>query len=197
MEVKVVSTGGIAGERKEIGPIDTDRVPGGDRIEIQVEEIGFWEMPERLPVEHPIRDGYTHEVTITVERRRHVVSFADSSSGENAGIAELVSLVRQAAEGGGQARCEWSAWYNRMPGTHDEDLHVAGRCELPEGTTIRLEPGDIGIAPDPGVFALQATIERNGGYGGEPSWVGTAGPDIKHVRIQGDVNAEVDVTIAQ
>lgn len=38
-------------------------------------------------------------------------------------------------------RCEWSAWYNRMPGRDDPNLYVAGRCGFPSGSmTWTLEP---------------------------------------------------------
>ena len=98
--------------------------------------------------------------------------------------------------------CEWSAWYNRMPGTSDPCLHVAGRCTLPSGSIqISLEPGNVGVGPEPGLFVLQATVEvpdvgTDDVVEREVSWEGDVGPDIKRVRIQGDLDADIDVTDA-
>jgi hypothetical protein len=103
---------------------------------------------------------------------------------------------------GPDIRCEWSAWYNRMPGAGDTDLHVVGRCRLPSGSIkVTLEPGNVGTVPDPSLFALQATVEvPEVGTGDwverEVPWQGDAGQDVKTVRIQGDLQAEVPVTIA-
>ncbi len=101
----------------------------------------------------------------------------------------------------GAIQCgDWSAWYNRQPGANDDRLHVAGKCRLPSGTHLMLEPVDIGVAPDPGLFALQASTSRGYGVGhadDEVSWEGDAGPDINRVRIQGAVSAEIEVTEAQ
>ena len=104
--------------------------------------------------------------------------------------------------GGPNITCEWSAWYNRMPGTDDPNLHVAGRCQLPSGSIqITLKPGDEGIVDEPDLFVLEATVEvpdvgTDDFVEREVTWEGDAGPDITRVRIQGDLQAEIEVTDA-
>ncbi len=41
------------------------------------------------------------------------------------------SCHRESVEIGGGMDCyDWSAWYNRMPGVNDPNLHVSGHCRL-------------------------------------------------------------------
>jgi hypothetical protein len=99
-------------------------------------------------------------------------------------------------EGSGEAQCsDWAAWYDRMPPDPDPRLHVRGSCRLPEGKQLTLTPGDIGVAPEPGLFALEARLEDGYGSGDEVTWTGNAGEDVKRVRIQGAVSAEIEVEI--
>lgn len=97
--------------------------------------------------------------------------------------------------------CEWSAWYNRQPPEPDPCLHVVGHCKLPSGSIeITLEPGDVGVAPDPDLFALECRVEvpdvgTDDFVERDVTWEGDVGPDIKRVRIQGDLSAEVEVEI--
>ncbi len=94
---------------------------------------------------------------------------------------------------------EWEAWYNKMPGTDDPELHVSGLCKLESSTIeVTLEPGNEGSVDEPDLFVLECTIERPGfgdtQYVEKPiSWQDDVGPDIKRVRIQGDAHAEVEV----
>lgn len=99
--------------------------------------------------------------------------------------------------------CEWSAWYNRQPPREDPNLYVAGRCMLRSGSiSVRLKPGNIGIVPDPTLFALECSVDvPNVGTDDwverEVSWRGDVGQEIEVVRIQGDLNAEVRVDIVE
>jgi hypothetical protein len=94
---------------------------------------------------------------------------------------------------------EWSAWYNKMPGTDDPDLYVTGTCEVRSGSArVSLKLGDPGISPEPGVVVLQLTIEypevgTDDMAKREVSWSGDVGPDAKKVRIVGDAEAEIEV----
>lgn len=97
----------------------------------------------------------------------------------------------------------WDAWYNRMPGAGDDDLHVAGKCRL-ESSSIgsRLVPSNEGIIDDPDVFVLSLEVERLpvGDYmldEREVSSRGDAVQTVKRVRIQGGVSAEVPVREVQ
>lgn len=98
---------------------------------------------------------------------------------------------------------DWSAWYNRMPGADDPNLHVAGTCSK-ESSSIRLwlEPGNEGIVDEPDLFVLELKAERpdfgDTQYVEESvSWEGNVGEDIKRVRVQGEASTEVPVTEAQ
>ncbi len=101
--------------------------------------------------------------------------------------------------GGPNISCEWSAWYNRMPGSDDPNLHVSGRCELPSGSIrITLEPGNEGIVDEPDLFVLEAKVEvpevgTDDFVEREVTWEDDVGPDIKRVRVQGDLDANIEV----
>lgn len=100
---------------------------------------------------------------------------------------------------------DWSAWYNRMPGTNDPLLHVSGTCELTSGSdTARLELRPDGVVDEPGVVTLQLVVDRSE-IGDERmsdyqvTWAEDVGPDTETVRIRvpdGDT-VSVEVTIAQ
>jgi hypothetical protein len=95
---------------------------------------------------------------------------------------------------------EGEAWYNRMPGTDDKDLHVVGTYWLASvSTELSLKPGDPGINPEPGVFVLQLTAETpeicldQVDEGRQVEWRGDAGDDIKRVQIHGAVESSIEV----
>lgn len=94
---------------------------------------------------------------------------------------------------------DWEAWYNRMPGTNDPRLHVAGKCTLESSSiSISLVPGNEGIVDEPDLFVLDLRVERpdigdTQVVERDVSWVGDAGPSIARVRIQGGASAQVSV----
>jgi hypothetical protein len=98
---------------------------------------------------------------------------------------------------------DWEAWYNRMPGAADPDLHVSGKCGL-ESSSIKvwLEPGNVGVVPEPDLLVLQLRTERpevgdDMYVEREVTWQDDVGQDIKRVRIQGEAEAEIPVRDAQ
>lgn len=97
---------------------------------------------------------------------------------------------------------DWSAWYNRMPGASDPNLHVSGRCTLPSGSIkVELRPGNEGVVDEPDLFVLDLVVDEpdigdTQVVERELLWDGDVGPDIKRVRIQGEASANLDVTIA-
>lgn len=209
MELTVVRTGGFAGVHERIGPVDADSLDGslGLQIEAKVETIEFFDLPAELP-ERPIFDGFRYRVTVTVGDRTHSVRYGDGTK-DRRGVNELVALMEKAdawfkmgigldMEFAAES-FQWEAWYNRMPGVGDKDLHVAGKVGLPSSQAeVTLAPDNVGIVDDPSVFALRLTIvmpdvgdtlyvER------EVGWHKDVGPDIKTVRIGGDVAAEMPV----
>lgn len=120
---------------------------------------------------------------------------------------EAVALTGTASRGapespGSGVRCEWSAWYNRMPGERDPNLHVAGRCGFPSGSmTWTLEPDNEGIRDDPELAVLRFTVHMpeigtDDFVERDVSWSGDLGPDVKRVRIRGDADVEIEVTEA-
>ncbi len=97
---------------------------------------------------------------------------------------------------------DWSAWYNRMPGVDDPNLHVAGTCALPSGSVnLELRPGNEGIIDEPDLFVLEL-IAHEPEIGDtqvderQVSWEDNVGPEIERVRIQGAASAEIMVTEA-
>ncbi len=217
MEITVIRMGGFANVYEKLGPVDTTAVAGdmGQRIESKVGEIGFFELPERIPEDRPHSSepfGYT--VTIHDGSRQHVVRYDDNS--EHQAVQSLRGFVRLLEESGFKFESSvpeshltassdgfsWLAWYNRMPGVEDPDLHVVGTCTFGDSEVqLSLEPGDGGIVPEPGLVALKLTITRP--QRGDDvmtekrvEWQGDVGPDIDRVRIQGDAQEKLAVIIA-
>jgi hypothetical protein len=96
----------------------------------------------------------------------------------------------------------WDAWYNRMPGIHDAELHVFGTCHLPSSNIeVSLELADPGVASEPEVVALRLRLSEPD-FGDdlmtdrEVKWNQDVGPDVKRVRIVGDAEASIEVRIA-
>jgi hypothetical protein len=216
VEITVTRTGGIAGVHERLGPVDTAQASNGAAIEEQVEQMGFFEMPERMPDDGGIADAFGYEIEVADGSRRHSVAFTEPMDDSRRGLQRLVALVAESgaewqdaplggadpgpagAGADGEASCsDWSAWYNRMPPNPDPRLHVRGSCQVPEGKRLTLMPGNVGIVPEPGLFVLEARLDE-GGYraADEVTWASDVGEDVQRVRIQGAASAEVEVTIA-
>ena len=98
MEISVLRTGGIAGVRERLGPIDTSALADdlGDRLEAKVEEMGFFDFPERIPDESTIYDAFQHDITVSDGDRRHSVTFSDGAEERyRRPLGELVQLLRE------------------------------------------------------------------------------------------------------
>jgi hypothetical protein len=214
MEITIVRTGGIAGIKAQLGPVDTVSLDTGGVITRKVQEIGFFGLPEELPkTGAPIPDGFFYAMTVAAEEGRHTVHYASDSEAKARG--SLFAVQKLLIESGQRFKSEapllalsdpegfsWEAWRNRMPGTHDPDLHVVGSCVFPtSGVRLSLEPGNVGIVPEPDLFVLNLTIEDLGSGDDRMTekyvvWSGDLGPDVRRVRIQGDAEAEFTVTEA-
>lgn len=188
MQVTVTMTGGILGVHEQLGPVDTAKAPNGSAIEEKIDGMYFY-------------DALVYEIEVADGGRRHSVSFVASSDPTLDDLQQLMALV---AEGAGRspdtpfsdaspARCDnWWAGYVDMPPNPDPVLRVVGRCSVPPGKHLVLAVGNIGTAPEPGMIALQATLED--GDGGEGvGWSGDVGSDVKLVAIEGAVSALIDV----
>ena len=85
---------------------------------------------------------------------------------------------------------DWGAWYNRMPGAEDPNLHVSGVCELTSGSqNARLEFRPDGVVDEVDVvtFALMVDTPEVGDDRLSEvtvTWEGDVGPDIKTVRVR-------------
>lgn len=98
---------------------------------------------------------------------------------------------------------DWEAWYNEMPGGDDSRLHVSGTCRC-ESSSIELElvPGNEGIVDQPELVVLELRSRRPD-FGDDlvsdkpVTWEGEVGKAITRVRIQGEAEASIDVTIAR
>ncbi|HYI61513.1 MAG TPA: hypothetical protein VEW93_06880 [Acidimicrobiales bacterium] len=96
---------------------------------------------------------------------------------------------------------DWSAWYNRMPGTDDPNLRVVGTCQLNSSSQqLKLVPVADGVVDEPDLQTLRLVVETPD-FGPtdiaerQVSWEGDVGPDIKRVKIQGAAEAEIEVII--
>lgn len=97
MQLTVLKTGGVAGMRQQLGPVDTDHVSGAvsSAIARMVEEVGFFNLPERLePSNMP--DDFHLVIDIVDGARDHQVAFDEHSpSPEARSLLELVAALQQ------------------------------------------------------------------------------------------------------
>jgi hypothetical protein len=207
-----------------LGPLDTERIELGPAIERKIDEIDFFKIDRNLASETDPPDARDVSVTVeTDEPRIHGVSYVEGSeAARNLGVTALVDLIDSTGEPTHEVTFDstghevpvhpetkfdcskWAAWYNREPGgQYDPNLHVTGECTFPVGgVKLTLEPGNVGVAPQPGLIALELTAEfpdiaTQVVESVSVSWEGDVGPDVEHVRIQGDADADIDVTIAE
>lgn len=204
MQVTVIRTGGFAGLHQQLGPVDTSSLDPeiADEIERIITELDFFNLPERLPTTRTISDGFSYAVEVVDDGRDHTVRMEDGS--EDPAAIQLFQVIRLLKEGAGRYEDrppdpepepdsvetrDWSAWYDRMPGAEDPDLHVSGICLLDSSNImVQLEPDNEGIVDDPELFVLKLVVTRpavldNVYVEREVSWRGDAGPGIKRVRI--------------
>lgn len=227
MEVTVDRSGGFAGVHERLGPVDTSQLGAGlgAQIEAKVTEIGFFDIPEHLPGGENAFDTFKYKVTVADGERSHSVSYDElSNEAERCGIKDLVQLLDQAGVGWQDAPLDivgdpggndadpssrpldcgqWSAWYNRMPPNPDPRLHVTGTCTLPMGgVKLTLEPGNVGVVPERGLFVLELKAEWPE-IGPDViteqtvTWEGETGEEVQRVRIQGAASAEIEVKIVE
>lgn len=216
MEITINRGGGFTGLREQLGPVDTASLgDAGSKIEEKVREIGFFEMEEELSGGRDNRPWSLF--AIEDGERRHSVDYsAGTDSPEVRSLQALAGLLLEAgarfelsagaAEDDGVEAGDtfgWGAWYNRMPGIDDPDLHVTGTCRLRSSSaSVSLELGNVGIVPEPGVVVLKLTIEYPEGNGTDDmedrpiEWRRDVGPDVKRVRVVGDTDVEIEVVIA-
>lgn len=215
MQITVVRTGGFAGVHELLGPVDTDNTDSelGTRIRAAAEDLHFFRLPESLPAGRII-DGFNYLITIVAAENNHSVRFDDGSPGSEASkLRELIDLLEEAGAGfvdnvASETQSDthvdihdWAAWYNRMPGTTDPDLHVSGTCSIGGSTMLFLRPGNEGIVDEPDLFVLELVIHANGPEGNSRadrviSWHGDVGSNITRVRINGADVPELAVTEA-
>jgi hypothetical protein len=97
---------------------------------------------------------------------------------------------------------EWAAWYDRMPGRNDPNLHVTGKIRCFSGSIqLRLEPGNEGVVEQPELFVLELKVDEPTGGTTDVvdkpvDWSDDVGQGIRVVRIQGPCSATIDVIIA-
>jgi hypothetical protein len=218
MQLIAHRTGSFGGVHQTLGPINTDELSGAiqSALRARIDEMKFFEISDAPASRIP--DDFHTSITITDGPRTHSAGYDGLSKGSVA--AALGGLVELLLDGGFEFHDEpgwgsvtatassdsgrWEAWYNRMPGFDDPDLHVAGTVELASGGhTARLELRPDGIVDEPGVVTFQLVIDTSG-VGDtriterQVSWSGYVGPDIEEVRIRTDDGVvSSSVTIAQ
>ena len=98
MDIQVLRTGGIAGVYEKLGPIDTLRLEDdlGHQLERKVEEIDFFDLPERIPDDGRIFDAYHYDMTVADGSRRHSVAYSDAAEERyRRPLGELIQLLRE------------------------------------------------------------------------------------------------------
>jgi hypothetical protein len=213
MRITVTRTGGFAGVHQQLGPVETSALAPGlaEQVGRILTEVDFFTLPASLQGA-PVRDGFRYTVHAEGGTLKHTVTMQGHSDDMAViSLHQLVDVLHQAAgfedvplsstlPDGVVLTRDWTAWYNRMPGSHDPDLHVSGICGLASShTTVRLEPGNVGTVPEPDLCVLQLVVTRPDFDDDlylecEVSWHDDVGPDIKRVRING-VSPEITVGI--
>lgn len=215
MRITVTRTGGFAGLHQQLGPVETSSLDSevADQVGRIVTESDFFSLPESLQGS-PVHDGFRYTVRINDGDREHTVVTEGMSDDPAVGrLHALIEVLDQAVgfdnaptsstlPDGVVTTHDWSAWYNRRPGADDPHLHVSGICGLASSNVmVRLEPGNVGVVPEPGLCVLQLAavrppvgddryVER------EVTWREDVGPDMKRVRING-VSDDIPMTIAE
>jgi hypothetical protein len=204
MQVSVTRTGGLAGVHQQLGPVEISSLDPevANQIERILAGVDFFNLPERLPTQGNVADGFFYAVRAVADGRDHTVRTDDGSEDPAAvQLRELTGLLDEAvgrfenhsADSAADAvpTRGWSAWYNRMPGTDDPDLHVSGTCSLESSNiTVQLEPGNEGVIDDPELYVLRLVVTRPAVLDDlcverDVNWQGAVGPAIKRVRING------------
>jgi len=95
MRITVIKTGGIAGVREELGPIESEAIADDLRAEIEEElrRVRFEEMPTEPPPHEPIRDGFNFLIEVVDGDRSHQVACDEA---EMRGLERLLGLLEQA-----------------------------------------------------------------------------------------------------
>jgi hypothetical protein len=213
MEITVTRTGGFVGVHQQLGPVDTSSLDPevADQIDRIITELDFFNLQDK-PAAGVVYDGFFYTVRVVADDRDHTARTEDGSDDPEAGgLRRLIGLLEDAGcrfEDSPMDRPadevvtrDWSAWYNRMPGADDPDLHVSGTCGLESSSTmVRLEPGNEGIIDDPELFVLRLVVTTPDIHDDryverEVSWHDNVGAGIKRVRVNG-ASVEIRVTSA-
>jgi hypothetical protein len=208
MRITVTRTGGFGGVSEQLGPVETSSLDAevADQVDRILTESDFFNLPERLPSNGQAEDDFVYAVEVVDDDRAHTVELEELSGDPAATpLLEMIRLldgpaggfhhvpINTGGPGGVVGTRDWSAWYDRTPGSEDPDLHVSGICGLPTShTTARLEPGNVGIVPEPDLYALELIVTRpdiddDRYVEREVCWQGDVGPEIKRVRINDPV----------
>jgi hypothetical protein len=215
MRITVTRTGGFAGLHQQLGPVETSSLDSevADQVSRIVTESDFFNLPQSLQGS-PVYDGFRYTVRIDDGDREHTVEMEGlSEDPPMVRLHELIGVLDQAVgfdnaptsstlPDGVVRTHDWSAWYNRRPGADDPYLHVSGICGLASSSImVRLEPGNVGVVPEPDLCVLQLaavrpTVGDDRYVEREVTWREDVGPDLKRVRIAGVLD-DIPVTIAE
>ena len=93
-------TGGFAGIRLA-ADIELDELPQDQVHQILelLDDMDFDELPEQIPGNQQIADGFTYSVTVISEKRQHTVTTSEASTPEKMGsmFEILTQIARQQA----------------------------------------------------------------------------------------------------
>lgn len=94
MQITVIKTGGFAGVREELGPVEGETIAEGLRAEIEGElrKVRFEEMPTEPPPHDRVADGFGYTIEVIDGDRSHSVEF---DQGEKRGLSHLLTLIEK------------------------------------------------------------------------------------------------------
>jgi hypothetical protein len=98
MEITITRTGGIAGLRQRLGPVDTAELPPqtAEQVSDIVATMDFFKLPTGM-AKAGGADILDYETTIAAEGRCHTVNSNDNSPAEyKDGLARLVAAIESA-----------------------------------------------------------------------------------------------------
>lgn len=97
MRFSVKRTGGYIGVTEIVANVETEKLapPAANNLEQLVREIGFFQLPARLPDSEIGADLFRFEITVTDGVRRHSVVFQDADPPQSKPLNKLLAALVQ------------------------------------------------------------------------------------------------------
>jgi hypothetical protein len=98
MRITLTRGGGFTGIKEELGPLDTEELAAdlAGRITAKIEEIRFFELPDRIPGEPKTAEAVWHRIAVADGERENEVTYdSRSDPSQVASLDELRDLVEK------------------------------------------------------------------------------------------------------